>query len=318
MGIHDDRRAGVGLGEAVGVRRGDAELDGVLGRLLDAGIESQHEVVARFRQAATGHDALRPAERVDLDLRGAVLALQPLVVGRLHAALADLVVGQVALELGLFELLGVDLAEIAEDWRGQVSQRVGAQVALLDLHARERLEVLEQVGDQRPRDVAFDDHEVVRQPGLLGDEGQHGLGPHVHERGEAPGQRGELALRHVHRSDADGKPGPVVDEDTARAVFDHATRRLDLERAQAVVLGLGHVGLGVEDLQHPETKDKDAENRQRDGGQDGHSGRHRRQAQRHPPAVSGLLAYIMPAIDSTMASGYVLQVQVVLSVTKLR
>ncbi len=58
-----------------------------------AGVERQHEVVARLWQAAPGHDVLRFAQGVDLDLGGAVLALQPLVVGGFDAALADLVVG---------------------------------------------------------------------------------------------------------------------------------------------------------------------------------------------------------------------------------
>ena len=62
-----------------------------------------------------GITRLRLAEGVDLDLRGAVPALKPAVVGGLDAALADLVVGQVAFEPGLLELLGIDLAQVAQD-----------------------------------------------------------------------------------------------------------------------------------------------------------------------------------------------------------
>ncbi len=291
VGVHDDGGSGGGLRIAGGVRQGDARLDGLLGRPLHPRVDRQDEVVAGLRQAAAGQHTLSLAEGVDLDSRDAVRAPQPPVVGGLNPALTDLVVGQVPLEPGLFELPGIDLPQVAQDRRGQIAQRVGAQVALLHLDAREGLIVLEQVGDQRPAGVALDDHQVVGQPRLPGDERADRLCRHVDEAGEPRRQRRELAGRHVHGADAYGKTGPVVDEHSAAAVFDHSARRHDLDAAHAVVLGLGQVLLAAQDLQEPESKDQYADQHDGKAGEHGHPQRHRGQPQRPPtgPAVANAI-----------------------------
>ena len=83
---------------------------------------------------------------------------------------------------------------------------------------------------------------------MLGYEGEDGLGRHMDQPREAACQLLKLARRHVHRANADGKPGAVVDERCAVAIFDDPARRQDLDAAQAVVLGLGQVLLTIEDL----------------------------------------------------------------------
>ena len=103
----------------------DAVGDGALGLLLDACIERQDERVAGHRQAAAtdGGARLGAPHGVDLDLRDAVAAAQPAVVGALDAALADHVAGGVAAVAPLLELLAVDLAEVTEQLRGELALR---------------------------------------------------------------------------------------------------------------------------------------------------------------------------------------------------
>ena len=154
--------------------------------------------------------------------------------------------------------------------------------------------------------VALDDDEVVGQPRLLGDQGQDRLGRHVDEAATGGGELAQPALRHVHGADADGKAGAVVDEHRAVAVFDHPAGRLDLDAAQAVVLGLGQVLLAVQDLQEPQTKDQHAEQHDDKAADDRHAHRYRRRAQRHAaadhsPRRSGVVAP-QPSLPHVAAS----------------
>ncbi len=184
--------------------------------------------------------------------------------------------------------------------------RVGAQVVLLDLHAGERLRVLEQVGGDGARHVALDDHEVVAVGAASGDlrpRQRHRDRParaqvvhdrrahpgrlHVHD----PGEPGDLAVElrggHVHEAEAHGQPRAVVDDDLAVAVDDGAARRHDLDRAQAVVVGLGDELLAAEDLQEPQAEEDDAEHDGGDADHDGDAQRHRRQLDDGPVATAG-------------------------------
>ena len=77
----------------------------------------------------------------------------------------------------------------------------------------------------------------------------------------------ELAGGHVHGPDADRETRAVVDHDRAVAIEDGTPRRQHRHGAQPVVVGLRDVLLGRQDLQEPQPKDDDADQRHRDGGQ---------------------------------------------------
>ena len=64
--------------------------------------------------------------------------------------------------------------------------------------------------------------------------------------------------------DLERQRGPVVDEHVAVAVEDLAARRLDLDLADLVVLGLGQIAVARQHLQVPEPQEDDREHRQRD------------------------------------------------------
>ncbi len=138
--------------------------------------------------------------------------------------------------------------------------------------------MLEQVRHGEPIGVLLDRHEVVLQAETLLD-----LAPgHAHlahdlapisagfmrsTRREPADEMVELPAGHVHGPDADREARPVVDHDRAVAVEDRAARRQHGDGAQAVVVGLGDVLLGRQDLQEPQTKDDDADQPDGDDGQ---------------------------------------------------
>ena len=97
----------------------------------------------------------------------------------------------------------------------------------------------------------------------------------------------ELPGGHVHEADADGEAGAVGHDDLAVAVGDRAARRHDLDRAQAVVVGLGHELLAAEDLQEPQAEQDDAEQHQRQAEDDGGAQRHGRKLDDGPVATAG-------------------------------
>ena len=98
-------------------------------------------------------EPLRPAERVDAQLRRAGDAAQVAVVGRLDAALADLVAGLVALALrASSSCCWRDLADVAEQLRRERVVRVVAEVRRARVvDARELVRVLVEVVDRAPR-----------------------------------------------------------------------------------------------------------------------------------------------------------------------
>src|SRR5918996_1213501 len=93
--------------------------------------------------AAEGPDHL--PGRVDLQVLDAVAAPQPLVVGELDPGLADEVAGLVAPEALLLELVGRDLAHVAEHVGGGRPGRVLAQGQHLGGDPGEPVGVLGQV-----------------------------------------------------------------------------------------------------------------------------------------------------------------------------
>ena len=88
--------------------------------------------------------AQRPAERVDAELSGARLAAEIRVECSLDAGLADLLAAAVAVLLEPLELLGRDLADVAEHLRSERPVLVVAQVGADDRDAREVVRALEQ------------------------------------------------------------------------------------------------------------------------------------------------------------------------------
>ena len=116
-GVRVEHHGGAAVGGrlVVGVRQVDAVVHGVLGGALHLGVDRELQVVAGLRQRAAGHDLLGPPAGVDFDAHRAVDAAQPLVVGVLHARLADHVARLVAAEARLGELVRADLAELPEE-----------------------------------------------------------------------------------------------------------------------------------------------------------------------------------------------------------
>ena len=165
---HEGARLGTVL-----ARRLDAAPDRVVGRALEPEVEREAQPLALAGLAARHLAAVvAAAERVDDHPRVAVGAAQVLVVALLDAVGADPRAGldpAVALHL---ELLGRDLARGAEQLGGQLLVRVVAQVALLDLDARELLPALADEVERVARDRGADRDVRVRQ---LGDALDHPL-----------------------------------------------------------------------------------------------------------------------------------------------
>ena len=162
VGAHAEDRAGVdvhrheGAGQSLGAQRRLA--DG-----LQARIEGQSQVVARLRRLAA-ELAPRAAQGVHLDPLAPGGAAQVLVIGVLDSRLADDVSRLQGPVGGPAELMRADLADEAEDVRGERTVLVLADVGALDADAGEALPVLEHVEEQAAVE-ALPEHDRV--PGVL-------------------------------------------------------------------------------------------------------------------------------------------------------
>ena len=296
--VEDDGRAAVGRVLAVLVRQRDARPQRLLGGRLHVDVEGGDEGVARLRHAAAhGLGLLGPAVGVHLDAGDPVAAAQPRVVGVLQTVLADHVAGRVPLEVLILELIGIDLAEMAQQLRRHVALRIGAQVLVADLHAGEVQRVLLQVrahalahvllhhdqveaGDVAvqhlaPREEAGPRAVLVllhrARPQVVHDLLADLARAHLEHPRQALYLRVELPLRHGHEADADSGPRAVLHEHLALAVDDVAARRDHLDRAQTVVVGLGDELLAAQDLQEPEAEEDDAEQHRGQAEDDRHA-----------------------------------------------
>ena len=192
--------------------------------------------------------ALRAAEGVDLDALGAVDPAQVAVVVPLEPGLADDVVARGAAEPGLVDLGRLDLADGAEQLRGERVQRVAAQPHLLDADARELVLALLQVAEHGRADVGLQRHVGVGQQRLLLGDLARDVGElldavaghrarrragrgaeHERQPAVAAGQPGRV-LRQVGRRHLDGDRRHRIDQDVAAAVDDLAARRRDRDR----------------------------------------------------------------------------------------
>ena len=220
------------------------------------------------------------AERVDAELRRAVLAAQETVVGVLDPRLADAVAAlDVAVALLVVELLLADLAHVTDELGTHLLVRVLAQEHLLDVDPREVVAVLEQVADHRPLDVLLDRRRRERlRLELALDLALDPLRAHAEHPRQAPvhgrafGRRlGQLVACHL-----DGVRQAVVDDHPALAVDDLAPRGLHLDAAQLVVVGLGLVLVAREHLQIPQAEEHERERHEGNTADDRHPQRERR------------------------------------------
>ena len=161
VGVEDDRGGGRGrVGAAplaVGQPAGGPHAvgQGPLNTHLEVEVEGELEVAAGGRRAAAEGPHHLPG-RVDLEVLDAVAAAQPLVVGQLDPGLADDVAGRVAAEAPLLELVGRDLADVAEHVGGGRPGRVLAQGQHLGGDPGEAVGVLGQVEELAGGDVLGD------------------------------------------------------------------------------------------------------------------------------------------------------------------
>ena len=217
------------------------------------------ELRRRARQRADAAPA-----GVDLDLLEAGGAVQLALVGRFDADLADVVgaavVGVDALVLERRLVVLVDAADVADHVRGDIAERVLAEQARLDLHAREA----EAVGGEL-RDLLVGEAGADRQA--------LGIALSTEQLAEARAvarrdldQLGELVDRRARRSspareDLERVGGVVAREHHAVAVDDQAAVGHDRHDRDAVVLGLRVVVLVLDHLQVDEARQQDARTR---------------------------------------------------------
>ena len=270
--IHRDERAAVRRPLAVVVRQPDAVGQGVLGRLLQIGVDCQADVVAGLGELLELTGARHASERVDEDAPDPRQAAKVRVVGRLHPGLADAVArGVAALPVRRIELLLGDLAHVAERLRRDPAIVVVALVGLVDLDAGEVVLVLEEVVDLVLLDVLLDRDRRQEVTLPRGDVGPDVSVWDVQERREAPHDEC-LALRgrlleggrpQLHR-----RARLVGDEHDAVPVEDRAARGRRAERAHLVVLRHLEVALSGDDLQRPQAEEERAEDRHRNDAED--------------------------------------------------
>ena len=286
--VERDDRAAVRVEVVVLVGELDALAERALSRLLQADVERQPDVVARHRGPARLEAPERLAERVDAELVHPGRPAQPAVVGRLDPGLADLLAAAdvaVLRLLELLQLLGRDLADVAEQLRRQCLVLVVAQIGARHLDAREVGPVLEQrrdlilvhgrLDEDRGQRIALVLLERLRQPRQR----------HAEDLREPLEHRVAPLLGQVGRPDPHSRARDVRDDRAARAVEDGAALRLDPDRPQLVVLGRVHVPVAREHLQRPEPEEEDREDQQ---GEPGEHADPQRQLRREAVGLGGL------------------------------
>ena len=170
----------------------------------------------------------------------------------------------------MLELLLRDLADVAEQLRGDRALRVVAQERARELDARELVPAFPDVVDDWLVDADLDRDRRQRVALALGDPGQHLADRDVHDArkplqlvlARAP------RLRQVGRVELESRAGTVVDERHAVPVEDHAARRFDADRAQLVVLCDAEVLVACQDLERPQPQEERAEDDERDRAED--------------------------------------------------
>ncbi len=240
----------------------DLRGEGVLEGLLQAEVHVEHDGVA-----GPGVGLVERADHValgvDLELLGAVLAPQVLLVLGLDATLADLAARRVTLGFEGVELLGADVAHVAEDvGGGRAPLGVAALGGRLHRDARVGRLVLLEVLDGGGRCVGEDRDRLV---GAVADVVQVRLDlgrRGADQGGDLPDDLGMLGC--LDPGEDDLHRGHVRHEHVARPVDDLATRGGDRDRADLVGVDGRRVVLLVDHLETPEPQDHDAEEQQDD------------------------------------------------------
>ena len=233
---------------------GDAEA--LLGRPLHVGVDGQLDALAFARLVAPQHLDLA-ADAVDGDDAGAVLPHQQIVVGGLDAGLADQRPRLDALERRLFQLLRGDLANVAEQVRGEVV-RISAGRDALEQHVAQLVLARRHRGKLRHggvRDHA--DRLIPRQrPAAIDDVADVALLDAGH-RGEQPHRAIEVLRLLAHQRDV--LRLAVLDQHLAVTIEQRPARRPQRNLAGVVVLGFLEELVVLQDLDGPEGHDQHEE-----------------------------------------------------------
>ncbi len=273
---------------ALGYRHADAagtflRRETRVGEALQAHVEGQRDRLAGTAvvSAELANDA---AKRIDLDLAGAGGAAQHLVVLALDAALADPHVGQLEQRVARQVLLG-DGSDIAGTVHDRRTERIRTREADLDLHARQAGRVELDPAHLFPGEVVADRHRHERA--LPADLAHHPATDEVldldHFRKCVERQRHVADLLRHHD---DAIVLLVVCEDLAVAVVDHAPRRRQQAKVDAVVVGELLVLRRLDHLQVVHAADQRGEQQELAAGE-----------QRRTPAeqLAAVLVLVLPA-----------------------
>ena len=280
--------AGVDVHRDEAARQAEAA-DGALRRRLELRVEAQAQVVAGPRLLDAEAPAGGRAAGVDLNAGPAVDPPEQVVVGGLDPGLPDQVSGLQRLVLGLLQLVGVDLAHVAEQVRGERALRVAAHVDAVNAHPGELALVLAQVVDEVIRDVAPKGHRARRRLlGLLADLLLDPVDAHPGHRGQAPDHLRPrlLGLRELRGPHLKRKRRAVADKRLAVAIHDLPAGRLHGDLAHLVVVGLRQVAVAGEHLEVPEAKEDRREDHQGERAQDRDAKLKLGRAESAPPAAA--------------------------------
>jgi hypothetical protein len=225
---------------------------GPLDTHLEVEVEGQLEVAAGGRGAAAQGPHHLPG-RIDLEVLDAVAAAEPLVIGQLDPGLADDVAGRVPAEPPVLQLLGRDLADVAEHVGGGRPGRVLAQGQHLGGDPGEAVGVLGQVEEPAGGDVLGHRDATQGRPGVVGDPRLQ-PGPGGAEQAGQAAQDLAAAVAEQRRLDRDRPGGPVADHHPPAGVQDPASRRLDHHLADPVPLGQVAVALAGQHLEVPQAR----------------------------------------------------------------
>ena len=224
-------------------------LEAVFGRFLHVVVDGQLQSPPFGRLDFVERPDLA-AQAVDDDRAGAVRAHQVAVVRALDAGLSDDGAG---LEVVGRQLRVGGLADVAEQVRGHRVGGIPPRRHALDDHVGE-FEVEAARHDRRhlrqARILDHDDGAIRRQVAGAIDDLAHVVFLDSGHRREHPDR--PIEVGGMEADDRDGVTGPVLDEDLAVAVEQHAARRP--QRQLALVVVLRHLAklLVLDDLEEPE------------------------------------------------------------------
>ncbi len=239
------------------------------GGLLQMRIDREVKIRALLRRYARLEHAHRSVVRVHLDLLVARLAVQLVFVEALDAGLACVRRARVIALVQAREIVLVDAADVADDMRELLAERIRAREVRHDVDARECPSV-----DREARDFLFRELQTQRNALVRA----LAAAERVEARDVLVGQRHDLAKAREHRVHVpdllgrhfEPERGDVVGEQDAVAVVDEPAPRRERARDDAVRIGAQRKLLVPRDLEIREThaepdqaRDDDEESRDR-------------------------------------------------------